>query len=207
MINRAIRLRFFRSPVEILGDGERVTGIRLMKNRLVERDGRACIEQTGETEELACGLVFRSIGYRVVPLESVPFDEVRCTIPHERGQVLRNVAGHAERGLFVTGWAKRGPSGIIGTNKPDAQETVATLLEQWNAGALSVSDTNDIASLLDARGVSYVTYSDWKLLDQIEVRGGKEQGRPRRKFTEITGMLRAIADAKVGGEDALETNV
>lgn len=197
--NRSIRLRFFRSPVEVLGDGERVTGIRLMKNRLVERDGRMYVEQTGETEDLACGLVFRSIGYRVVPLENVPFDEVRSTIPHERGQVLRAVAGPAERGLFVTGWAKRGPSGIIGTNKPDAQETVATLLQRWEAGELAVAEPKDISALLDARGVSYVTYTDWKLLDQIEVRSGKEQGRPRRKFTEISGMLQAIAEAKSGG--------
>ena len=142
--------------------------------------------------------MLRAIGYKVIPLPGVPYDEATASIPHELGQVLQAPGGHAAPGLFVTGWAKRGPSGVIGTNKPDAAETVASLLAVANRGGLPTPrGGEDIEAILAARGVPFVTFSDWKLLDSLEVESGKEEGRPRRKFTDVPSMLAALGRAKM----------
>src|SRR3954466_3267451 len=124
---RRVELRFFRSPVEILGEGEDgpVTGIRIVKNKIV--DGRAV--PTGEEEVISCGLVIRSIGYRGAPLAGIPFDERKGIISNLGGRVLDPDSGEHEVGEYVVGWVKRGPSGVIGTNKKDATDTVARILE------------------------------------------------------------------------------
>jgi ferredoxin--NADP+ reductase len=189
---KTIRLLFYRTPVAILGE-ERATGLRV--RRLTP--GQA----EGVLEDLPCGLVFRAIGYKVVPVPGVPFDEASGTVPHERGQVVDQERGQPVPGLFVTGWAKRGPQGVIGTNKPDATETVQSLFAAWEKGALPQPAREeadaDIGKLLDERRILYVTYSDWKLLDQIEVEAGAAEGRPRKKFTDSAAMLYAIASAKM----------
>jgi ferredoxin--NADP+ reductase len=197
---RVVHLKFFSSPVELLGDGEKVTGIRVRRNRLVHHEAGYSLEPTDRFETLPCGIVFRSIGYQVMPVEGVPFELDRCRIPNDKGQVLTVTGGPPVAGLYVTGWAKRGPSGIIGTNKPDALETVTRLLHSWEQHELPepAQGSADIAEQLERTGVPYVTYSDWKLLDQLEIGGGRQQGRPRRKFTDVESMLRAIADAKLG---------
>jgi ferredoxin--NADP+ reductase len=200
---RAIRLRFYSAPAEVLGD-ERVEALRIERTRHVEgEDGTLRLERTGQTEDLAAGIVFRSVGYKVAPFPGVPFDDKTSSVPHDKGQVLASVEGEPVRGLFVTGWAKRGPTGVIGTNKPDAAETVATLLAAAERGELPApalsGEEADVVGLLEARQVQYVSYSDWKLLDQIEVESGREQGRPRRKFTEVSAMLEAIGRTKMGG--------
>jgi ferredoxin--NADP+ reductase len=195
--HRAVRLRFFLSPREIVGD-ERVRAVRFDVQRAVERNGRVDFEPTGRVEEIACGIVLRAIGYRVIPFPGVPYDEPTASVPHDRGQVLQATGGPAAAGLFVTGWAKRGPSGVIGTNKPDAAETVATLRAAAATGTLPPPrGCEDVEAVLRARGVRFVTFSDWKLLDGIEVEDGRGEGRPRRKFTDVPSMLDALARAKM----------
>ena len=175
---RAIRLRFLRSPVAIHGEGK-VEAIELARNELV--DGRAVA--TDERETIPCGIVFRSVGYRGVPLPGVPFDERSGTIPNEGGRV--------EPGTYVAGWIKRGPSGVIGTNKKDATETVALLLEDARAGLLPARGEGTLEELLEARGVEAVMYAGWEAIDQAEKAAGEPHGRPRIKLCSWDELLEA----------------
>ena len=135
---RVVRFRFLVSPVEVVGEGGRVTGVRIERNRLVAReDGYMRAVGTGETEVVPCGMVIRSVGYRGMPLPGVPFDEKRGIVPNEGGRVVRGVGGAAVPGEYVVGWAKRGPSGVIGTNKADAAATAALMCEDRGAGVVA----------------------------------------------------------------------
>ncbi|MEJ7792343.1 MAG: FAD-dependent oxidoreductase [Gaiellaceae bacterium] len=167
--HRAIRLRFLSSPVAIHG-AERVEAIELARNELV--GGRAI--QGDERELVPCGLVFRSVGYRGVALPGLPFDEASGTIPNEGGRV--------EPGVYVAGWIKRGPSGVIGTNKKDAAETVQLLLADAAAGRLSRSGDGSLEQLLEGRGVEAVLYAGWEAIDRAERTAGEPSGRPRIKL-------------------------
>jgi ferredoxin--NADP+ reductase len=199
---RIIRLRFYVSPTAILG-ADRVEGLRLVRNMAQRRDdGRISVVPTTDSQELRCGVVFRSIGYRVTPVPGVPYDEAHSAIPHRGGQVLTAAGGPALLGLFVSGWAKRGPTGVIGTNKPDANETVQALLEARRAGTLPQPSARDVADLLRERAVAFVSFSDWKLLDELEISAGRVYGRPRRKMTEVATMLAALDNAAVESEAA-----
>jgi ferredoxin/flavodoxin---NADP+ reductase len=183
---RAIRLRFRSSPVEILGD-ERVEAIELVRNELV--DGRAVA--TDETETIPCGVVFRSVGYQGVPLPGVPFDERSRTIPNEAGRVTP--------GVYCAGWIKRGPSGVIGTNKKDATETVQLVLEDAHAGRLPPREGGSLEELLAARGVEAVLYAGWEAIDTAERAAGEPHGRPRVKLAtwdELLAAARAPESAK-----------
>jgi ferredoxin--NADP+ reductase len=180
---RAIRLRFLLSPVALHGDG-RVEAIELVRNELV--DGRAV--PTGETEMIPCGIVFRSVGYRGVPLAGLPFDERSCTIPNDRGRV--------EPGVYCAGWIKRGPSGVIGTNKKDATETVAVLLEDARAGALPRREEGSLEELLAERGVEPVVYAGWEAIDAAERAAGEPHGRPRVKLGTWDELLEAARATK-----------
>ena len=131
---RRVRLRFLASPVAIHGE-DRVEAVEIVRNRLEERDGRVVAVPTDERETIPCGLVFRSVGYRGVALPDVPFDEARGTIRNDCGRVLDDDGQHVS-GVYCAGWIKRGPTGIIGTNKKDATETVELLLEDVRAGKL-----------------------------------------------------------------------
>jgi ferredoxin/flavodoxin---NADP+ reductase len=175
---RAIRLRFFSSPVEIHGDGK-VEAIELVRNELV--GGRAV--PTEERETIPCGIVFRSVGYQGVPLPGLPFDEGSATIPNEGGRV--------EPGLYVAGWIKRGPSGVIGTNKKDATETVALLLDDARAGLLPARGEGTLEELLEERGVEAVLYSGWEAIDRAERDAGEPHGRPRIKLHRWDDLLAA----------------
>jgi ferredoxin/flavodoxin---NADP+ reductase len=175
---RAIRLRFLASPVAILGD-EKVEGIELVRNELV--DGRAVA--TDETETVPCGIVFRSVGYRGVELPGVPFDEGSGTIPNEGGRV--------RPGLYVAGWIKRGPSGVIGTNKKDATESVELVLEDARAGALPAASGEDLEDLLRERGVDHIMYAGWEAIDETERAAGEPSGRPRVKLCTWDELLEA----------------
>jgi len=177
---RSIRLRFFSSPVALLGE-EKVEAIELVRNELV--DGRAV--PTDEHETIECGVVFRSVGYLGVPLPGVPFDEETRTIP--------NTGGRVEPGLYAAGWIKRGPSGVIGTNKKDATETVALLLEDARAGLLARTDDGTLEQLLDARGVAAVLYAGWEAIDRAERGAGEPHGRPRIKLCSWEALLAAAA--------------
>ena len=179
-----IKVLFLRSPVELLGD-DRVTGIRLEKNQLSGGVGAQKTKGTGEYEDIPVGMVFRSIGYRGLPIEGVPFNTEWGTVPHELGRVLEGET--VVKGLYVTGWIKRGPTGVIGTNRGDSKETIASLIEDIDGLNIQIKDSIDI--LMNERGLRKVTYQDWKRIDSEEVRRGELSGKPREKFTNVSDII------------------
>jgi ferredoxin/flavodoxin---NADP+ reductase len=190
---RRVVFRFFRSPVAILGD-ERVEGIELVRNEL---DANERAVATDEHETLECGLVFRSVGYRGVELSGVSFDAASGTIPNEGGRVV-DPAGNFVPGVYVAGWIKRGPTGVIGTNKKDATETVRLLLEDAAAGRLAPKPDATVAAadtLLAERAVQVVEYAGWKAIDEVERAAGEKSGRPRVKLCSWDELLAAAARA------------
>jgi ferredoxin--NADP+ reductase len=193
---RRIVLRFLVSPIEILGN-HRVEGLKLAKNRLVRAPGNELrAEATGDTETLPAGLIFRSVGYKGVAIPGVPFDPRAGVIPNVEGRVLAAPGAlEWQRGVFVVGWIKRGPSGVIGTNKPDSAETVDRLLDDIASGTIVPKPRGQREAadqLLQSRGVQVVSFADWKRLDELEQAAGKPRGAPREKFTRITEMLSAL---------------
>jgi ferredoxin--NADP+ reductase len=182
--------KFLTSPVEILGDGK-VEAVELVRNRLeTDADGRVKAVPTDERETLPCGLVFRSVGYRGVTIPGVPFDERKGTIASEGG-------GRVEPGVYAAGWIKRGPSGVIGTNKKCAVETVELVLEDLAAGKLARSDATaaDVDALLDERGIRPVFYAGWQSIDEVERAAGEKSGRPRVKLCSWDELLAAAERA------------
>lgn len=191
--SRRIVMRFLTSPLAIHGSGK-VEAVTLGRNMLVERDhGYLSAEPTGETEVMSAGLVFRSVGYRGVALPGVPFDAKRGVIPNSDGRVLNAPGGQPVPGLYAVGWIKRGPSGIIGTNKPDSVATVDSLLADLQAGTFGDTPASGgLEAALRANGVRVVSYSDWQRLDALETHAGERLGRPRVKLTDIDQMLAAL---------------
>lgn len=197
---KRLHVRFLVSPVEVLGDSSgRVSGLRLVRNRLVaSANGSISAEATGEFEDLAVGLIFRSVGYRGVALPDVPFDERRGVIPNERGRIVDPALNRPVTGLYAAGWIKRGPSGVIGTNKPDSVETVQAMVEDVQRGVHwqpSAPSRNDAEAFVRARQPMAVSYPDWERLDALECSQGEALGRPRVKFTSIAEMLAALGRA------------
>jgi ferredoxin--NADP+ reductase len=192
---KTIYMRFLVSPVELAGEG-RVQTIKVVKNVLQQgSDGALRPKATDRSETFDAGLVFRSIGYRGVALPGVPFDEKNGVIPNKQGRVYDPKSEQLVTGVYAAGWIKRGPSGVIGTNKPDAQESVNLALEDLKAGktlSSSVSARETVDALLRERKVRFVTYQDWMRLDKLEVENGKKIGRPRVKFTRVEDMLKAL---------------
>lgn len=192
-VARSVELSFLTSPVEILADDNGwVRGVRVRRNRL-EPDGEWPPRPvaTDETWEIACEAVFRSVGYRGVAVPGVPFDEKRATIPNDQGRVLTGAGGDPVAGLYTAGWIKRGPSGLIGTNKADAQETVKALLA--DLGGSTAQPDSDWASntraFLEDRVERHFTRDDWAALDAREVAAGEAAGKPREKATSFAAML------------------
>jgi ferredoxin--NADP+ reductase len=187
-----IELRFLRSPVELIGEGDDgpVAGIRVVKNRINE-ELRAVA--TDEQEVIECGLVLRSIGYRGTPLPDVPFDEKRGLIRNEGGRVTDD-EGRPVPGEYVVGWIKRGPSGVIGTNKKDASDTVARLLEDAEAGRLNSPSTDATGEAVEAwlrtQVPGLVTWEGWRAIDTHETSAGEPHGRPRVKLVSVAEMQR-----------------
>ncbi|HVV59185.1 MAG TPA: FAD-dependent oxidoreductase [Gaiellaceae bacterium] len=179
---RRIVLRFLTSPVRIVGE-DRVEGIEVVRNELVEEGGRIVARPVGAPETIPCSLVLRSVGYRGVMLPGVPFDEASGTIPNDRGRVTG-----AER-TYAAGWIKRGPSGVIGTNKKDATETVDVLLEDARAGALVRAGGGNLDELLAERGIGAVEYAGWQAIDAHERSRGEPLGRPRLKLVSWDELL------------------
>ncbi len=196
-----LELRFLRSPLEILGEGEDgpVSGVRVAINRLVAGDdGRVRAEPTGETEDIACGLVLRSIGYRGTPLAGIPFDDRRGLIRNEEGRVVSDEG--VCRGEYVVGWIKRGPTGVIGTNKKDAADTVAKILMDAESDTLSVpdpaqSEPDAVAAWLSERVPAHITWSGWEMIDAYEASLGEPMGRPRVKLVRLAELLEASRGA------------
>lgn len=178
---RRIRLRFKVSPVAILGDG-RVEAVEVVRNELVvDEAGRIRAVATGQSETIPCGIVLRSVGYQGVSVAGVPFDEARATIANEGGRVT-DQSGVRVPGVYCAGWIKRGPSGVIGTNKKDATETVELLLEDARAGLLPAPSGGSLEALLAERGAEPVLYEGWRAIDELERSRGEPQGRPRVKL-------------------------
>jgi len=194
---RCLHVRFLVSPVEILGAaGGHVRGLRLVRNVLVGTDGGGVTAKpTGEFEDLDVGLVFRSVGYRGVALPGVPFDERSAVITNVAGRVIDPTTGEPIPGLYATGWIKRGPSGVIGTNKPDSVETVAAMLadaaegRHWQPRG---ADRDAAAALILARQPLALSYPEWRKLDALEIANGQAIGRPRLKMTRVDEMLAAL---------------
>ncbi|MFL5891951.1 MAG: FAD-dependent oxidoreductase [Solirubrobacterales bacterium] len=201
--SRRIVLRFLRSPVEIQGDGK-VERIVVARNEL-HRDDSGAIRprDTGERETFECGIVFRSIGYKGIGLDGVPFDERRGVIPNEAGRVVEPETGRQAAGQYAVGWIKRGPSGVIGTNKKDAQETVDSLVADASAARLpsppAAADPESIVHLLTERAPDHVTFEGWQVIDVAEQERGKPLGRPRVKFVHVQEMVDAARGAPVSG--------
>ena len=178
---------FLRSPVEIAGNG-RVEKIILEKNELTGAPFNLSARGTGKHEELACGLVFRSVGYVGIPMPGLPFDERRGTIFNIDGRVVDE--DRPIPGLYTAGWIKRGASGVIGTNKPDSASTVEALLDDLpSLPPCSIRTTERLEKLLNDRHVKAISFSDWEKLDREEQARGKALGKPREKFTKIEDML------------------
>lgn len=191
---RKIRARFFVSPVEVLGK-DRVEGLKLEKNRLI-RDEKGTYKAQGTKvyEEIPCQMVFRSIGYKGHPLKGVPFDEREGIIPNREGRVIDPETKTLVPRVYVAGWIKRGPSGVIGTNKPDSVATVEVMLAdaaQLQAPADLRLDADAVPALLARKNVRAVTFDSWKRIDQVEVAAGKKIGKPREKLTTIPELLTA----------------
>ncbi len=182
-----LRFLFFHSPVALHGDGK-VEAIEVVRNRLENQDGRLVAVPTDEHETLECGLVFRSVGYRGVGLPDVPFDERRGTILNENGRIV------GQERAYCAGWIKRGPTGIIGTNKKDASETVALLLEDVHAGRLTHRKDVTAAAVeavLAERDARAVLYAGWTSIDETERAAGEKLGRPRVKLRSWNDLLEA----------------
>ena len=195
---KRVHFMFLASPLEILGNGG-VEKIRMVRNQLVKRDdGSLRPQATGELMEENAGLIFRSIGYHGNPLADVPFDQNSGTIPNECGQIIDEDQDKSLRTReYVAGWIKRGPTGVIGTNKQDAVETVHRMLETFLQEKIEPGQQPDISgieALLKERNVNYVSFEDWKLLDAYETDAGQAQERPRVKVTSIDEMLEIIRE-------------
>lgn len=194
---KTLYLRFLVSPVELIADEHGcVKKMRLVRNTLVASDtGSLSAKATDQFEEIDVGLVFRSVGYRGVPLPDVPFNDRWGVILNQAGRVLDPETKQPLTGLYTSGWIKRGPSGVVGTNKPDSVETVTCMLEDLQAGKLLQPDKPDAASieqLVRSRKPDYFSYADWKRLDELELARGKAIGRPRLKFTSVEEMKQAL---------------
>ncbi len=200
---RQLVLRFLVSPVALVANAAgAVGGIRLVRNRLVaSATGAIQAQPTDRFEELAVGLVFRSVGYRGVPLPGVPFDDKWGVVLNEKGRVLDPDSKQPRAGEYTAGWIKRGPSGVIGTNKPDALETVTAMVEDAAAGrtlAPAEPDPASVERLLRQRQSHVVGYADWLRLNALEVERGRAVGRPRVKFTRVDEMLAALGNRAAG---------
>jgi ferredoxin--NADP+ reductase len=208
---RRIVMRFLLSPVQLIPDeGGRVGAVELVRNELVPDDaGTLRARPTSERERIETGLVFRAIGYRGIPLAGVPFDERRGVIPNHEGRVTDPATGATLPREYVVGWIKRGPTGVIGTNKRDAQQTVDAILADLGAGANGARGAESPASpdaaaierLLLARKPDLVPYEGWREIDRYERAQGELQGRPRVKLTRIDEMLEIAAGERPGAEE------
>ncbi|AYF75321.1 4Fe-4S dicluster domain-containing protein [Nocardia yunnanensis] len=194
LAGKRIVLRFLESPVEVVG-ADRAEGLRIARNRLVDRDGAMVAEPSGDQELLAAGLVLRAVGFRGRPVEGVPFDDRSATIANAQGRVIDPADGKPVTGVYTAGWIKRGPSGVIGTNKQCAAETVGLLLADHAAGRLAapVGSAADLTDLVTRRQPHYIDRRRWQAIDEHELAAGRAAGRPAVKLTSAELMLEIAA--------------
>jgi ferredoxin--NADP+ reductase len=194
---RKLHIRFLVSPVEIIGDENgHVKAIKLVRNELYKsEDGSIRSRPTDKYEEIDVGLVFRSVGYRGVALPGVPFHERWGVINNEKGRVLDTETQKHIQGFYAAGWIKRGPTGVIGTNKQDSAETVECIAEDIKNGNINIPtehDSETIEKLIKKIQPDYVTYDDWLKINKLEMEKGEAEGRPRVKYTSVGEMLKAL---------------
>lgn len=195
--DRLVSCRFLVSPIELVaGDDGSVDRVVIEHNELyASDDGTPRPRGTGQTETLDVDLVFKAVGYRGVPLPGVPFHERWGILPNDEGRLLTAPDGDVVPGQYVVGWAKRGPTGLIGTNSPDSTATVKKMLEDID-GATAAPDPakapEKIVELLRDRDVDFVTFDDWTRLDEDEVRLGEAANKVREKYTDVATMMEAI---------------
>jgi ferredoxin/flavodoxin---NADP+ reductase len=189
---KRIVFRYLTSPVRFEGD-DAVSSVRVARNTLVRAEDGSVRAQSGdESGSIPTGLVFQSVGYRGTAVPGVPFDESRAIIPNRAGRVLAHHDGPQVPRLYVTGWIKRGPTGVIGTNKRCAKETVAHLLEDVTSGLIpAASERAGLVDLLARKAPDELGYADWSRIDVAERLAGRESGRPRTKFTDVDALRRA----------------
>lgn len=197
---RQVVCRFLVSPVEFLGTDGRLGGVRCERGELQpDANGTPRPKGTGAFEEFPADLVFKAVGYRGVPIEGVPFDDGWGVIPNADGRVLTARDGDVVPGDYVVGWAKRGPTGLIGTNSPDSKATVAAMVEDiahQTAKDLEPGASDTVAALLRAREVDVVTLEDWQRLDQWEKDEGAKRGKVRAKLFDTDEMLRVVRELR-----------
>lgn len=187
---RKFILHFCKSPVEIVGAG-RVQSVILEKNELIGEPKAQKVRGTGVREKIPCGFVVRSVGQQGVPVKDLPFSQKEGVIPNIKGRVVD--ASKVYTGLYVAGWIKRGPTGIIGINKPDSEETVQSLMDDLpKLTACPQPSSEALKAFLESRGVRVVTFADWKKIDAAEIERGLKLGKPREKFIHTKGMLDAL---------------
>ena len=189
---RTIVLRFLASPTAVVaGEDGRVAAVDVGRNRLqLDEGGVPRAVPTGETERLDTGLLLRAVGYKGVPVADLPYDAATGTVPNDRGRVLP--------GVYVAGWVKRGPTGFIGTNKSDAEETVDRLLDDLDTGAIPepVGDAQTVAAVIRGRQPALVDLAGWQAIDAEERRRGAAAGRPRAKIVDVDEMHRVAATTR-----------
>ena len=186
---KRLYIRFLHSPIRIQGQ-DHVESIVFEKNRLEGEAFRQKARGTGEMKTLKCGLVFRAVGHRGVPIPGVPFDEARGVFPNQAGRILHQ--GKPVPGLYAAGWIKRGPTGLIGTNKADGIETVDSILADLSEiHPCPEPDSAPIHALLSSRNIRVVSYEDWRRIDTAEITHGEAKGKPREKFTTFDALLDA----------------
>jgi len=191
---RRLIFHFLKSPAKLTGPG-RLQQLVLERNRLQGAAFQQVASATGQTETLACGLLFRSIGYSGIPVPGVPFDVKRGVIPTREGRVV-DATDAPIRGLYAAGWIKRGPTGIIGTNRADSVASVKSLLADLPFFPQeSRRGSEGLTPLLEQRRVRFVCYADWDAIDAEEVARGQPKGKPREKFTRVDEMLGCLERA------------
>ncbi|MDB3989331.1 FAD-dependent oxidoreductase [Pseudomonadales bacterium] len=192
--SRHLTIRFLVSPTELIGENGAVSAIKIVKNEAyADENGGVKARATDQEEIIPVGMVFRSVGYRGAPVAEVPFDDYNGTIQNTEGRITDDDKNPLT-GMYVAGWIKRGPTGVIGTNKTDAQETVNHMAEDARAGAVfePTKSAEHVVSLLSGRKPDVITYSDWNKIDEHELSNGAASDRPRVKLTNIEDMLAVL---------------
>ena len=198
---RRVLLQFLASPVEILAKDGKVTAVWVERNQLVaDEQGRIRSVGTGVTELVPVDLVFRSVGYRGVPFPGIPFDDRRGIIPSDQGRVLGRRGESNGTGEYVAGWIKRGPTGLIGTNKGDSAETVRSMMEDIRgreARPISAGADDGVSRLLLERGIRPIQFSDWNIIDREEQERGRQRGKLREKITDPAEVSSLLNDRRL----------
>jgi len=190
---RKLHLCFLISPTKIEGS-EKVEGLELVHNEIVKEGGVLRAKATDEVMHLDVDMIFRSIGYMGEAIPGLPFDDWRGTLPNDQGQLLDGVDGKLLNQEYTAGWIKRGPSGVIGTNKQDATETVSRLKKNWQTSPTPQPKLvqHDLLDLLKKKKIQFVSFEDWKKLDKYEIEQGQQNGKSRHKICEVQEMLDLI---------------